>query len=85
MGGGLAHQALHLYLPLLLLGGVAGLLQALARRSADRRRRRLLDVLWVALLLGGAPLYLLVAGSLGWLDARPSATSSPSPNPSPNP
>jgi hypothetical protein len=64
---GFLHQALHLYLPLLALGGLAGLLQALGRRSPDPRRRRLFDAAWIALLLAGAPLYMVVAAALGWL------------------
>jgi len=64
---GVLHQALHLYLPLLALGGLAGLLHALGRRQPDPGRRRLLDAAWIALLLAGAPLYLLAATALGWL------------------
>ncbi|HET9594549.1 MAG TPA: hypothetical protein VFP65_03160 [Anaeromyxobacteraceae bacterium] len=80
MGGDLPRQALHLYLPLLLLGGVAGLVHALARRSPDRRRRRLLDALWVAVLLAGAPVYLFVAAAMGWLDPPARSTSTPQPS-----
>jgi hypothetical protein len=66
-GAAFLHQALHLYLPLLALGGLAGLVQALGRRSRDARRRRLFDAAWIALLLAGAPLYMVVAAALGWL------------------
>jgi hypothetical protein len=60
-------HALALYLPLLLLGGAAGLVQALARRSADPRRRRALDLGWILLLLLGAPAWLFTAAAFGWL------------------
>ncbi|HVI74911.1 MAG TPA: hypothetical protein VM683_08005 [Anaeromyxobacteraceae bacterium] len=60
-------HALGLYLPLLLLGGAAGLVQALARRSSDPRRRRALDLTWILLLLLGAPAWLFAAAALGWL------------------
>jgi hypothetical protein len=64
---GLAAQALHLYLPLLLLGALAGLLHALGRRSPDPKRRRLLDIAWIVVLLAGAPVWMLLAVFLGWL------------------
>ena len=60
-----ARHALALYLPLLAVGGAAGLVQALARRSPDRRRRRALDLAWILLLLLGAPAWLLAAAALG--------------------
>jgi hypothetical protein len=63
----LKQHALALYLPLLLLGGAAGLVQALARRSPDPRRRRALDFTWILLLLLGAPAWLFAAAALGWL------------------
>ncbi len=62
-----AAYALRIYLPLLLLGGLAGFLHAVARSRPDRRRRRLYDVLWIALLLAGAPLWLFLAAAMGWL------------------
>jgi hypothetical protein len=60
-------QALRLYLPLVLLGAAAGLVQALGRRSPDPRRRRVALVTWIALLLAGAPAWLFIAAALGWL------------------
>jgi hypothetical protein len=63
---GLAY-ALRLYLPLFLIGAGAGLLHLLGRRSAEPRRRRLFDILWILLLLAGAPLWLFVAAALGWI------------------
>jgi hypothetical protein len=58
---------LRVYLPLLALGAAAGLLHALARRSPDPRRRRLLDILWIMTLLAGAPAWLFLAVALRWL------------------
>jgi len=65
-GNGLAY-ALRLYLPLFLIGVTAGFIHLIGRRSADLRRRRLLDILWILLLLAGAPLWLFVAAALGWI------------------
>ncbi len=62
----LAH-ALRLYLPLFLIGVTAGFVHLLGRRSADRRRRRLCDILWILLLLAGAPAWLFLAAALGWI------------------
>jgi hypothetical protein len=59
--------ALRLYLPLFLIGVAAGFIHLLGRRSADRRRRRLCDIAWILLLLGGAPLWLFLAAALGWI------------------
>jgi hypothetical protein len=59
--------ALRLYLPLLLLGAAAGLVQALGRRAATPQGRRLHQIVWILMLLVGAPLWLLVAAVLGWL------------------
>ncbi len=59
-------HVVRLWGPLLVLGGVAGLLHALARASPDPRTRRLYDALWIAVLLAGAPLWLFVAAALGW-------------------
>ena len=63
---GLAY-ALRLYLPLFLIGVTAGLVHLLGRRSVDLRRRRLFDILWILILLVGAPLWLFVAAALGWI------------------
>ena len=62
----MAH-VVRLYLPLLLLGAAAGVIQVLGRRSATPARRRLWQIVWILLLLAGAPLYLFVAASLGWI------------------
>ena len=53
--------------PLLLVGIAAGVLHATARRAADPRRRRVLDVAWILTLLLGAPLWLFLAATLGLL------------------
>lgn len=58
-------SAVALYLPLLLIGALAGLVHALGRRSPDPRRRRALDLAWILLLLLGAPAWLLAAAALG--------------------
>ena len=58
---------MRLYLPLLLLGATAGFVQVLGRRSADPRRRRLYDIIWILILLVGAPVWLFVAAALGWI------------------
>ncbi len=63
----LAAYALRIYLPLLLLGGLAGFVHALGRSRPDPRHRRLYDILWIALLLLGAPLWLIVAAAMGWI------------------
>jgi len=57
-------QLLWLVLPLALLAWSAGALRALAQRQAEPRRARLLQALWVVLLLCGAPLWILVAAAL---------------------
>jgi hypothetical protein len=55
-----------LLLPLLLLGFSAGALRAWAALPAHPpRRRRLLQLGWVALLLCGAPAWLVAAALLG--------------------
>lgn len=52
--------------PLLAIGFAAGALRALAQRpGAGPRRRRALQAAWVALLLAGAPLWLVLAAVLG--------------------
>jgi hypothetical protein len=66
MGGSLAHT-LRIYLPLVLLGAVAGVVNVLGRRSPDPRRRRLCDIVWILILLAGAPVWLFVAAALGWM------------------
>ncbi|HSN90659.1 MAG TPA: hypothetical protein VLS93_05485 [Anaeromyxobacteraceae bacterium] len=51
-----------LYGPLLVLGFAAGAIRTLARRPGlPERRGRTLTALWVALLLVGAPAWILVA------------------------
>jgi hypothetical protein len=51
-----------LYGPLLALGFAAGAIRALALRPGQpERRRRALSALWVALLLVGAPAWILIA------------------------
>ena len=64
---GVLADALRIYLPLLLLGAAAGLVQALGRRAATARRRRLYQISWILMILAGAPLWLLVAAALGWM------------------
>jgi hypothetical protein len=54
-------------LPLLLVGFAAGALRALSLRVEDPGRRRLLSFAWVVLLLLGAPLWLFLAATAGWL------------------
>ena len=66
-GAAWLHQSLSLWLPLLAVGGLAGLLHALGRRSPDPRRRRMLAAAWIAVLLAGAPVYMFVAAALGWI------------------
>ncbi len=51
--------------PILLLGFAAGALRAEALRADPPRRRRALQAAWVLLLLGGVPLWLVVAAVLG--------------------
>lgn len=58
-------QLLWLIAPLGLLAWVAGALRALGLRQAEPRRARLLQALWVVLLLCGTPLWILVAVALG--------------------
>jgi hypothetical protein len=54
-----------LLLPLVLLGFAAGALRAWAALPRHTpRRRRLLQVAWVALLLAGAPAWLVAAALL---------------------
>jgi hypothetical protein len=52
--------------PLFLMGATAGVLRGLAlREPAGARRGRALGAAWVLLLLGGAPLWLVLATVLG--------------------
>ncbi len=67
MKGHALASALRLYLPLFLIGVTAGFVHLLGRRSRDPRRRRLLDIVWILLLLAGAPLWLFLAAALGWI------------------
>jgi hypothetical protein len=58
-------QALALAGPLLAIGFAAGALRALSRRPDwPVRRRRVLQAAWVALLLAGTPLWLVLAAVL---------------------
>ncbi len=53
------------YVPLLLLGFAAGALRTLAQRPGlALRRRRMLQALWVLVLLAGVPLWLVFAAVL---------------------
>ena len=58
-------QLLWLVLPLAALAFAAGALRALGLRQPDRRRARLYQVLWIVLLLAGAPAWILLAAALG--------------------
>ncbi|HEY7725094.1 MAG TPA: hypothetical protein VH880_07165 [Anaeromyxobacteraceae bacterium] len=60
-------RALLVFGPISLLAFAAGALRAAARHQRDGRRRRIAEVTWVALLLAGAPLWLFVAATFGWL------------------
>jgi hypothetical protein len=62
----LAHP-LRLYLPLLVVGALAGLLYTLSRRAADPRRRILYQLAWILVLLAGGPLWLFTAAAMGWI------------------
>ena len=58
-------EALLLYGPLLLVGGLAGAVRALSQRPGlPDRRRRGLQAAWVLLLLVGVPLWLFLAAAL---------------------
>ncbi len=67
MRGAVLAHLLRLYLPLLLIGAAAGLVQALGRSSSSPRRRRLCQIVWILMLLAGAPMWLFAAAALGWL------------------
>jgi hypothetical protein len=58
-------QGLWTFAPLFLIAFAAGALRVLGQRQAEPRRRRLYQALWVALLLGAPPLWLLAAAALG--------------------
>ncbi len=60
-----AAKLVALLAPILLLGFAAGALRAVALRGEDPRRRRVLQAVWVLLLLAGVPLWLVVASVLG--------------------
>ncbi len=56
-----------LYGPLILVGFSAGALWSLSHRPGlSPRARRICSVLWIVTLLAGAPLWLLIAVTLGW-------------------
>ena len=55
------------FAPLAVLGIGAGVLQTLARRATDPRRRRAYGVAWILALVAGAPLWLFAAAALGLL------------------
>ncbi len=67
MRSGALVYALRIYLPLLLLGAAAGLIQARGRRATTLQRRRAFQITWILLILVGAPVWLVVAATLGWL------------------
>ncbi len=60
-------NALRIYLPLLLLGAAAGFVYTLSLRAPPSRRRRALQITWILMILVGAPVWLLVATTLGWM------------------
>ncbi len=60
-------RALLVFGPISLLAFAAGALRVLARRHRDPRRRRVLQTIWLALLLAAVPLWLFAAATLGWL------------------
>ncbi len=62
-----APSALRVYLPLLLLGVAAGLVHRVARNRPEATHRRFFDILWILMILAGAPLWLFAAAALGWL------------------
>jgi membrane-anchored protein YejM (alkaline phosphatase superfamily) len=60
-------RALLVFGPISLLAFAAGALRVLAHRHRDRRRRRVLQAIWLALLLAAVPLWLFAAATFGWL------------------
>ena len=58
---------LRIYLPLLLLGAVAGFVYTLSLRARTPTRRRALQITWILMILMGAPVWLFVATALGWM------------------
>lgn len=57
-------QLLWLVVPLASLAFAAGALRAVGLRQPDPRRARLYQALWIALLLAGAPAWILLAAAL---------------------
>jgi hypothetical protein len=58
-------SVLLLALPLLALGAASGALRVLSRAPGTApRRRRLLQAVWVLILLVGVPLWLVLAAAL---------------------
>ncbi len=56
-------QLLAVYGPVLLIAFAAGAVRVIAQRAdLPDRRRRALEAAWVALLLVGVPLWLVLAG-----------------------
>ncbi len=60
-------SALRVYLPLLLLGAAAGAIYSATVRAPPSKRRRVLQITWILMILVGAPLWLFVATTLGWM------------------
>jgi hypothetical protein len=60
-------RALLVFGPISLLAFAAGALRVVARRQREERRRRLLQAIWLALLLVASPLWLFAAATFGWL------------------
>ncbi len=60
-------SAVALYLPLLLIGALAGLVYTLSSRARTPKARRALHLAWILMILLGAPVWLVVAATLGWL------------------
>jgi len=65
--GHILAYTLRLYLPLFLIGTAAGVVHLVGRRSRDPLRRRLFDIVWILILLAGAPLWLFLAAAMGWI------------------
>ena len=56
-----------IYLPLLLLGAAAGAVYSASLRVPPSPRRRALQIAWILMILVGAPVWLFVATTLGWM------------------
>ena len=68
MSGPLGRHPLVLLLGFLAVGSASASLFALAGRPGlEPRRRRLYAILWIALLLVGGPLWLVLSATLGVL------------------